>query len=473
MAPRSVVIDDSVEAHLFSTLLPSGVKAQAGLLVGRVTPKRSFVVATIPTPSVGGAAPLTAPAGGAPASAKRPPPKASVDTDLLAEHARQVAALLPGGVAVVGVYAFVGGGLAAAGDGLAAAWAAATTPAPDAPPLSPVGLLLGVCCDSRKLALREVSAGDAKPAEVRFGKVVATLTAVTSTYPLAALAPVPHGDASVLKALRAAVAVEASRAAASVAVVGGAPLAPTAPAAPALAGGAPSPDGGGVAIDLLPPAACDGAWSGGGGGGGGDEASATVRLGGWVRARAVAHDRDSGADVVSSLAADVDSTLTARLTSATRDAEDAGEGVGVLAPPPPAGGGAAAHLLARRVWWTLAPPITVGELAPPGGSVEDDVLAAADAAEQLLGRAGLGGADVVFGEAAARSAPPAAVGRKAEPAAAAPARATTTAPPPTQAIAIIAALLVAAAAVVAALVLRAAGGAGDAATAGLNVVGGE
>ena len=471
MAPRSVVIDDSVEAHLFSKLLPSGVKSQAGLLVGRVSAKRSFVAAVIPTPSVGGAAPLTAPAGGAPANAKRPPPKATVDTDLLAEHARQVAALLPGGVVVVGVYAFVGGGLAAAGEGLAAAWAVATTPSPDGPPLSPVGLLLGVCCDTRKLALREVSAGDAKPSEVRFGKVMATLTAVTSAYPLAALAPVSHGDASVLKALRAAVTSEATRAAASVAVVSGTPLAPTTPAAPALAAGTPAPDGGGVAIDLLPPAACDGAWSCGGGGG--DASTATVRLGGWVRARAVAHDRDTGADVVASLAADVASTLAARLSSASRDAEDAGEGVGVLAPPPPAGRGSAAHSLARRAWWTLAPPITVGELAPPGGSVDDDVLAAADASEQLLGRAGLGAADVVFGEAAARSAPPAAVARKAATEAAAPARATTTAPPPTQAIAIIAALLVAAAAVVAALVLRAAGGAGDAAAAGLDTVGGE
>jgi hypothetical protein len=64
------------------------------------------VAAAIPTPSVGGVAPLT-PASAPPAGAKprpgAPPPRAAVDADLLAAHARQVGALLPGGVRGVGV----------------------------------------------------------------------------------------------------------------------------------------------------------------------------------------------------------------------------------------------------------------------------------------------------------------------------------------------------------------------------------
>lgn len=475
MAPRSVVVDDGVEAHFFTRLLPAGIKAEAGVLIGRVAPKRSFVAAAVPTPSVGGATPLIAPAV-APANAKRPPPKATVDADLLAEHARQVAGLLPGGLAVVGVYAYVSGGLAAAVDGLAAAWAAAVTPSADgaAPPVSPIGLMLGVDTITRKLGLRETEAGAVKTAEVRVGKVVGSLLPVTASYPLAAVAPVSEG--SVLKALQSAVTAEGKRASASVAVVAGSPLSPSAPAAPALAAGKPAPDGGGVEVTLLPPAGCDGAWST-------LEAAATpaptsVRLGGWVRARALIHDRDAGADVVAALAADVGATLAARLAAAARDAEDAGGGVGVLTPPPAAGAGAASHPLSRRGWWTLTGPITVGELALPGGGVDDDVAAVADAADQLLGRGDpLTAADVSFGEAAARSAPTQAAPRKPQGAAAASAAATATtttaATPPQQAIAIVAALLVAAAAIVAALVLRAAGGAGAAAAAGLDAVGGE
>lgn len=376
-----------------------------------------------------------------------PPPKASLEAALIAEHARQVGALLPGGLAVAGVYAFVAGGLPAAVDGLASAWADAGSPRP--------GLLLGVDAASRKLTLREVEGGGGapRPAEARYGAVRPHLVQLEAPYPLAARAPAASVGPPLADALLSAAAAEGRRAAASVACARGAAVGGERAVADA---GLPAGPGGVLRLELLPPAAC--AEEEDAVGDAASDAAGSVRLGGWVVARAVAHARDAVADAVAALAADVAATVTARARAAVADAEDGAGAASLLAPPATT---PTALALARRALFPLAGDLLAGELAPPGGSIDDDVAAAADAAEQLLGRAGgVGGGGVVFSEAPSDGgrgaaahpgpkAPAASAARARAPAAATATPAAATGPPA----AAVAAALVALAAVLAALLL--------------------
>eukprot|EP00850_Spirogloea_muscicola_P012105 SM000077S21579 [mRNA] locus=s77:294879:298669:+ [translate_table: standard] len=86
---------------------------QVGLLVGRVgEASRDFVFALVPTPpkdaETAASQPPDAPGKGRAAASKKSAPAAGlvVDEDWVAEHARQVARMLLGGMRVVGIYAF-------------------------------------------------------------------------------------------------------------------------------------------------------------------------------------------------------------------------------------------------------------------------------------------------------------------------------------------------------------------------------
>ena len=104
------------------------VRAMAGRWAGRLEPRHSPPCTSHPLPMQGQppvtltSAPPPAPAGkkGGPATKGA----VTVDSPVLAEHARQVHAMLPGGVGVAGMYLFAPGGLGACEGGLAGAWAA-------------------------------------------------------------------------------------------------------------------------------------------------------------------------------------------------------------------------------------------------------------------------------------------------------------------------------------------------------------
>ena len=127
---------------------------QTGLLIGRPGPK-PLLLRLAPTPT----ARPTQPA----AHVGRNCGKLKVNASLLGEHVRQAPALLPGGLAVLGLYAFGPAGLPVSGtsallESLAGAWATGWSGGAkggSTPP--PACLVFGWCSDTRRVAGRALT----------------------------------------------------------------------------------------------------------------------------------------------------------------------------------------------------------------------------------------------------------------------------------------------------------------------------
>ncbi|MGH0154836.1 UNVERIFIED_CONTAM: hypothetical protein FKN15_048280 [Acipenser sinensis] len=82
---RTYFVEDSVEQYLHNILDTSGKACVTGLLIGQCSPQRDFVLLAV-----------------------RTPPKETqsdeVDEEWVVEHATQVSRMLPGGLAVLGVF---------------------------------------------------------------------------------------------------------------------------------------------------------------------------------------------------------------------------------------------------------------------------------------------------------------------------------------------------------------------------------
>jgi hypothetical protein len=105
MASRTALLEEDAVQATFDALLRDRAPAQVGLLVGKLeVGTRDFVLALVPFPdwkdddedAPGGAARASKPSGDA----------LDVDEDWIVEHSTQVSRMLPGGVDVVGTYAF-------------------------------------------------------------------------------------------------------------------------------------------------------------------------------------------------------------------------------------------------------------------------------------------------------------------------------------------------------------------------------
>jgi hypothetical protein len=394
----------------------------------------------------------------------------SVSAESVAEHARQASLVLPGGLSVIGLFLFAPGGLAAAGaeTSLLSAWREAVriSAASGGCRLgsSPGGggggggVLLGADASSRgRVAAREVVAPGASPAlrhaDVRFAPLLQRLVSLRALYSVAARVDAfskKEGEkgSRPLSALLSAVAgAEAARARRSVALGAGArprPLDLDASIADSLGElGEPDTAGGAREVVLLPPAvSCSRVESDNdeyeSDDGDDTDSAGTLRLEGWVEARATIFEHDSVREAVEALAADVGATVRARAAAAVEEAEaEAEEEEGgregrpapLLLSPPPTGSPVVVPL-ARRVLFPLLPgggggssaPAALvfgGDLALPpprrhgggeggerggGGDGEGgegeraDGEGALDAAAQLCGRNDLAPEDLVFAE---------------------------------------------------------------------------
>ena len=162
---------------------------------------------------------------------------------------------------------------------------------------------------------------------------------------------------------------------------------------------------------------------------GNDDNEGTLRLEGWVEARALVHERDSVREAVEALASDVGATVRARAAAAVEEAEaeaeeeeDGGEKSVLLSPPPadcpvviplarrvlfpllPGGAGGSSEPSARVVGGDLAlPPPKRNESGGRDGDKEDGE-GALEAATQLCGRDDLSREDLVFAEGRAEGA---------------------------------------------------------------------
>jgi hypothetical protein len=239
--------------------------------------------------------------------------------------------MLPGGLAVLGLYLFApDSGFASASSGLCKALCSIASDLgalsyPSTSTSSSAGeqqelLLLHVDSATKKFSMKSclASNGDAaaaaslKPCELKFGPSLASLVCLRASHTFDLTLPAASASAQLQQLLQDAVAQESARVLSGLAVVSGSlPANTTQPLADLLPASSNGVTGGGnsitdpvqVQLYCSPPAAAAGtstAWG-------------SCRLHGTVEAVAYVHRRDAAAKALSELKQDVTRSLTARL----------------------------------------------------------------------------------------------------------------------------------------------------------------
>jgi len=368
---------------------------QTGLLLGRPGPK-PLLLRLAPTPTVR----TTQPA----AHVGRNCGQLKVSAPLLGEHVRQASGLLPGGVAVLGLFVFGPGGLPVSGssallESLAGAWASGWSGGGKeraSPP--PPCLVYGWCAQTRRVAGRALAwpekraaggldgavataaaaaaavaaavASASAPASLRFTPILPTLTLAQATFHLAPCPPVRvdgRSDDRVAASLGRAVAAAGDRAASSIAFIGGELVRPGETVGECVGRLGLEPPQRRLVVELAGPPQCllvveeEGE--------GGPDASfpspGTVTLSGAVTALALSTPRDSVEGLVAALVADVRRSLALRLAAAVAEAADAEADAAIAAAVP---GGFSASNAADEARAQAAEEGGGGEPVPaPGG----------------------------------------------------------------------------------------------------------
>ncbi|KAK3560916.1 hypothetical protein QTP86_022908 [Hemibagrus guttatus] len=92
---RGYIVEECVEKYL-TTLSAAAGSCETGLFIGQCSAQRDFVVLAVRTPH--------RESEGATESQRKPSSLESIDVEWVAEHARQVSRMLPGGVSVLGLF---------------------------------------------------------------------------------------------------------------------------------------------------------------------------------------------------------------------------------------------------------------------------------------------------------------------------------------------------------------------------------
>ncbi|BDA40749.1 probable protein odr-4 homolog [Coccomyxa sp. Obi] len=335
---RTCQVDESVLAYI-NDLSQGRSQAQVGLLIGRLgIGNRDFLLLLIPCPPVeGGTEAVRVQGGQSQTPAKKAGQKAKgsgtaglhvqINHEWVAEHASQVAPLVPGGLAVVGLYFFgPDAAFAASSTQLCRSLLSLRDACPDAGSLDQKDLLLlNVCSVTQKITLKELPASAAnasalKACECKSAPVLANLSVVTTRHPIDASCPVVNADREARQHFEAMIARESQSIAGSV---------------PFYATGSPfkedtlvadtcSADGSAIAIDLLTAPDCSSH---------ADlqnkaEAHGRACIRGVIEGTAVVHKRDSVKTAVAFLKADLQRSLQARMAVLLMDAEDLAQSQG-------------------------------------------------------------------------------------------------------------------------------------------------
>eukprot|EP00873_Tetraselmis_striata_P025484 jgi/Tetstr1/445748/TSEL_033396.t1 len=307
--------DAGVETHV-EALLAARKSVEVGLLLGRLgSGAKDYVLTLIRAPDNDGAPAATCNEAAAAGKAKKgasKPAAATIELDdmWVVEHARQVGRMLPGGIAVVGLYLFG----PEAGFRQASRELASVAVESDA-------LLLHADSNSRKIVVKVATAdGALQPADLKFVPLLDSFVALTCSFDVALSTPAPASAASVAALLQRMAAAERGRIRSAEGVL-------------------PSglPDGDALVLDLLKAA------PGGGGDGGGKgaapslpvellcampswdedigalvasvqgDAQGLATIQGRLHGRAYVHKRDTWSTALQALKADLAATLQARL----------------------------------------------------------------------------------------------------------------------------------------------------------------
>lgn len=219
MASRSALIEEGAVESVHAKLIADRAPPQIGLIVGkREAGARDIILALVPFPDWNAEGGDDDGDGAGSGTTGRPQRPASggapldIDADAILEHTTQVTRMLPGGLDVVGAYAFASEGAWRSASGAlaraAVAAAAAAAPAPDASAASSVSdpelFLLHLSAeDMRKKSLRRVRRSTMAqpfallpPAESRQGKALASLVSLEAEVAVGLSAVVPRAFAT-------------------------------------------------------------------------------------------------------------------------------------------------------------------------------------------------------------------------------------------------------------------------------------
>ena len=219
MASRSALIEEGAVESVHAKLIADRAPPQIGLIVGkREAGARDIILALVPFPDWNAEGGDDDGDGAGSGTTGRPQRPASggapldIDADAILEHTTQVTRMLPGGLDVVGAYAFASEGAWRSASGAlaraAVAAAAAAAPAPDASAASSVSdpelFLLHLSAeDMRKKSLRRVRRSTMAqpfallpPAESREGKALASLVSLEAEVAVGLSAVVPRAFAT-------------------------------------------------------------------------------------------------------------------------------------------------------------------------------------------------------------------------------------------------------------------------------------
>eukprot|EP00850_Spirogloea_muscicola_P011842 SM000075S21931 [mRNA] locus=s75:170082:173986:+ [translate_table: standard] len=306
---------------------------QVGLLIGRVgEASRDFVFALIPTPpkdvETAASHALDAPGQGRAAASRKTAPAAGlvVDEDWVAEHARQVARMLLGGMRVVGIYAFSTD--AAFKAATAVVWQAVKGVAAAAGSLlgaSMDPLLLHICSSPKKYTLRRCTldapfASSLKPSELKFGKTLSQLHAFVTEHAVQINLPIMEGlrqeQAPALRAAaEAAIQREQASLASATALVDGTLAVPDSSLGVGNTSNSPHE------VEMLMPLSQTASTEGGDG----RQVLGILSIEGVVHARAYASSRETLQRALADLKADIIASLRSRLDLLCDEAEAAAE----------------------------------------------------------------------------------------------------------------------------------------------------
>lgn len=463
---KAVQAEESISEY-FDGLLKNRVQAEVGLIVGKPSVgSRDLALAVVPTTSQDGEQVLIISQGSAASAAKakkagpkvksnEPAVSIDLESELIAEHALQASRMLPGGLAVLGLYLFApesgyssassqlcstlaaiaadssSSSVLSASKEAAAAAAALTAEVSGISAPSAVGsvagpqelLLLHVDSSSRKFTMRSCQVNSAataastlKPTELKFGPSLSSLVCLRCSHSFDFSFPASSSQEQLQQLLQQAVAAESARVTAAVAALDGkVPASSSQPLTELLPASADSGAADATRVELLclPHAAAVLRSPGAAAGKVGSSSSnvlGSCRLHGTVEALAYVHKRDPVGKALQDLKSDIINSLAARLQLLEDDAAAAADeakqdAAGAAAHPLllAAGAGKRSRVgLARRV---LLPWSSLGLQVCDYLSEADGAEAALEQAQQQLQLTGLQASQVLELEAPAAKKP--------------------------------------------------------------------
>ncbi|GAQ81550.1 hypothetical protein KFL_000830320 [Klebsormidium nitens] len=345
---RSVLAEVEHVENEIERLLKQSTATQTGLLVGKVSVAyRDHVYALLPTPPSESTTNVVDTSGASKKGGKGEAPL-QVDPEWIGEHTRQVSRMLPGGLAVLGIYAICSeAALKAAG---AALWEALTATATSASPriisqdAGAEWLLLHVSRQPRKCTCRSGPVGlpsasgfqSLRPCELKFGHNLNTLHCLQAVYRIDLRLPIRSGSSTLfVSSVEGAISSETTRLGAAECTVDGA-LTDSTQTVAALRTPSPEPEPDSQTAESLPTHQVHffarPSWASEAGAKMGEELREKpgavvghVALSGAVHVRTYSHPKQTVGEALVDLKTDVARSLRARLELLVEEADRAEE----------------------------------------------------------------------------------------------------------------------------------------------------